>query len=105
MKIANVVIKLVGVTFNNENGMSRQGILANLSKGNEVTLKREPQNPHDKNAIAVLSSLGQIGYIGRDYAQILSNMIDNEDRLFTAKIHEVDTYKGTRYASILINEV
>jgi len=55
---------VVGVTFEN-----RQAIIAQLSINEQLWLRREPQNPHDKNAISVWRDNDeQIGYISRDLA-------------------------------------
>jgi len=56
--------KVVGVTFEN-----RQEIIARLDMGDRVWLDREPDNPHDANAITVCRSNGeQIGYLNRQLA-------------------------------------
>ncbi len=55
---------LSGVTHSNSDGLNRQQLLRKLRKGQVVKLVREPKNPHDKHAIAVLNSKNQIiGYI------------------------------------------
>lgn len=50
-----------------------------------VLLVREPENPHDKNAIAVYI---KIGHIARDKAQILADLYDvpNEHMVENARI-------------------
>lgn len=59
-----VSTKVVGVTFEN-----RQEVIARLQMGDRVWLDREPDNPHDANAIAVCRSNGeQIGYLNRHLA-------------------------------------
>lgn len=77
--------KVVGVTFNNEgeNTENRQRIIAELSRkgylneGTELTLRRDPTNQYDTNAVAVLAPDGrQIGYLSRDVASKVSPDID-----------------------------
>lgn len=97
--IKNVKLKVVGVTFE-----GRQEIIKQLNKDDIITIRREPTNKFDTNAIAVWSEKGQVGYIGKDYASILAPMMDAGTK-FEATIAELDEYKNTHYIHILINEV
>ena len=97
--IKNVKLKVVGVTFE-----GRQEIIKQLNKDDVITIRREPTNKFDKNAIMVVSEKGQVGYIGKDYATILAPMMDGGTQ-FEAKIAELDVYKNTHYIHIMINEV
>ena len=104
-KLQNVKLKVVGVTFTNEDTATpRQSILAKLDTSSAVFLEREPNNKFDKNAVKVMTLHGQVGYIGKDYASILAEMMD-AGRTFKAKIAEVDIYKDNYYMQISINEV
>ena len=59
--------KIVGVTRGN-----RQELLEELSEYDEIELVREPNNPHDPNAIAVLNPDGEkLGYIRAGLARDL----------------------------------
>ena len=52
-------IKLSGVTFDN-----RQRAISRLSENQELRLVREPNNPHDRFAVAVYTTSGEhVGYI------------------------------------------
>ena len=52
----------------------------------KVRLVREPDNPHDPNAIAVVSdNAGQLGYIPREFAAELAPGIDDFLRTVAAK--------------------
>jgi hypothetical protein len=74
-------MKAVGVTFKD-----RQGKLWNIRKqmnnGEKLTimLRREPSNPYDKNAIAVLAQCGEstakVGYVPADKALWLAERMD-----------------------------
>lgn len=75
-----------GVTFSNDDGSSRQRIIERLSKLPKglywFTLRRESDNPYDPNAIRVdARKLGnmsaQIGYLPREFAQVLAPEIDS----------------------------
>ena len=102
--IKNVKLKVVGVTFTNEDGVSRQQIISELTQGEQVIIRREPTNKFDTNAIMILSNNGQIGYIGKDYATILAPMMDAGTQ-FDAKVADVGEYKNKYYVSININEI
>lgn len=102
--IKNVKLKVVGVTFANEDGLSRQGIIAALKNDDKIFLRREPINKYDTNAVAVFTEYGQVGYIGKDYSSILAPMMDAGTQL-EAKIGEVGFYKNNHYLSIIINEI
>lgn len=41
-----------------------------------ATLTREPDNPHDRNAIAVIIAGRKVGYIARTEAEAIAEMID-----------------------------
>lgn len=74
-------MKAAGVTFKD-----RQGKLWNIRKqmnnGEKLTimLRREPSNPYDKNAIAVLAQCGEstakVGYVPADKALWLAERMD-----------------------------
>ena len=102
--IKNVKLKVVGVTFVNNDGVSRQSIIEKLKDNDTIVLRREPTNIYDTNAIAVFTEHGQVGYIGKDYASILSPMIDAGTQL-EAKVGEHGKYKDNYYLNIVINEV
>jgi len=82
--------KLAGVTYD-----GRQTIIRNLYRtgaldvGTEVILQREPNNPYDSFAVAVLTQDGQsIGYIPKDTArQISINM--NSGMVYRAYVSAV----------------
>jgi single-stranded-DNA-specific exonuclease len=63
--------KVVGVSFER-----RQDMLAGLSEGLELSLERQPENPHDANAIAVKFGAMQIGFLKKDLARQLAPHID-----------------------------
>ena len=103
--IKNVNLKTVGVTFINPDGTPRQKLIEMMGDDEFVWLEREPNNLYDKNAIKVMSIRGQIGYLAKDYAQILTEMMDKEGRKFRATIAERAYYKKSWYLHLLVNEV
>jgi single-stranded-DNA-specific exonuclease len=69
---SRIITRVVGVTFN-----GRQRVIARLTMGEEILLKREPTNPYDYNAICVERLNGhQIGYINRHLAATLAPFFD-----------------------------
>lgn len=107
-KITNVDLKVVGVTFTNDDGSSRKDKIIEMSQYKDkavIQLEREPQNPYDPNAIKVMADGKQIGYIGKDYSGILAPMMDNEFRRFSAKVKDCGEYKNRPYCEITINEL
>nr|WP_240511246.1 HIRAN domain-containing protein [Novosphingobium panipatense] len=67
----------IGERHENEDGSSRQEELARCIPGEPVRLVREPENPHDRMAVAVLSCRGvKVGYLKRDRAVWIGSKID-----------------------------
>jgi len=65
-------VPVVGVTFDN-----RQQVVKTLRVNDTVTLRRDPHNSHDSNAIRVDTQNGkQIGFISRDLAAVLAPAFD-----------------------------
>jgi hypothetical protein len=103
-KIMNVDLKVVGVTFSNEDGSSRKAIILEM-KGNEVIdLVREPENKYDANAIKVLADNRQIGYIGKEYATIMAPIMDNGGEFLT-KIKGCGEFNKRPYCEITITQM
>jgi len=68
-------IGIVGESFDNDDGSSRQAEIARCRAGEPVTLEREPTNSYDANCVKVLSARGaQIGNISRDDGWICERM-------------------------------
>jgi single-stranded-DNA-specific exonuclease len=64
----------------------RQDAIRHCRQGDRVILRREPENPHDANAVAVLREDGeQIGYLSRDHAVWVAERMD-KGRQVEAKI-------------------
>ncbi len=69
--------KLAGVTHFQE-GNDPQKLLKKCKPGQELLLVRDPKNKYDSNAIKVYLKTGeQVGWIGRDLAERLSEQIDS----------------------------
>ena len=67
-----IITNVVGVTFN-----GRQAVIARLDVGDTLLLRREPDNPYDRNAICVECPTGlQVGYLNRNLAAQLAPFFD-----------------------------
>lgn len=109
MKIQNVDLKVVGVTFTNEDtGEKRSDIIRELMDRNvgdiKIELVREPNNKFDINAIKVLADNKQIGYIGKEYATIIAPLMDEYEE-FSATVKGIGEYKNRPYCEITINQL
>ena len=71
-----IAFNVVGVTFLNDDGSSRQSIISNCKRDDEIRLVREPENKFDKNAIAIFHKLGQVGYVAKDFAKQMAPDMD-----------------------------
>ncbi|HZZ65018.1 MAG TPA: helicase-related protein [Candidatus Baltobacteraceae bacterium] len=80
--------KVMGVSFE-----GRQHLVAGLVPGSELELRRQPDNPHDANAIAVCFGTLQIGYLRKQIAKHLAPLIDGGVR-YRAIIQHVTGTSG-----------
>lgn len=109
--IQNVDLKVVGVTFTNEDGSSRKEQILTLAEqykdnlgGIKIDLVREQENRYDTNAIKVLANDKQIGYLGKEYAAIIAPLMDEYEE-FTAVVKGIGEYKNRPFCEITINQV
>lgn len=90
-----VVVNVVGCSYRNPDGTDRQKIIRRLKSRMPVWLRREPENEWDPNAIAVLTHIGQIGYLERDVASALAKMLDRGGKI-EAEIGSAVRHKGLK---------
>ena len=88
--------KLAGVSFE-----GRQDIAAGLREGTRLELRRQADNPHDGNAIAVFYGALQIGFLNRQMAGKLAPLIDVEGRRYVAEVTAITG--GTKGRSFGVN--
>jgi hypothetical protein len=70
-------IKVAGVTATNKNGVGRQTILPRCRPNEPLLLLREPRNPRDPSAIAVIRADDtQLGYVPAALARRLAPLLD-----------------------------
>ncbi|RJG38973.1 HIRAN domain-containing protein [Motilimonas pumila] len=70
-------VQVVGVSYSNNTGPSRQTCIARLKSCDDVWLEAEPDNKYDKNAIKVMSVHGQLGYLPKAIAATISSSLLN----------------------------
>jgi len=97
------VISVAGESFDNPDGTSRQKIIKSMRIADPVTLIREPENPYDLNAIAVHHASGQIGYVSKENAKWLAEVIDGgrEVRAFVLSMESAETERGPLLGVVL----
>ncbi len=77
--------KVVGVAHDN-----RQSVARMMQVGEKVILRREPENPHDGNAIRVERADGtQVGYLSRDVASQLARSLDKAGGEIDGSVYRV----------------
>ena len=101
--IKDIFIKVVGVSFLNPDGSSRQEVIAQIKPQDYVELRREHDNPHDSNAIAVFFENQQVGYVSREDAKLLSVLWD-AGSVLSAVASEVGSFEGRNYIHLLVSE-
>ena len=90
--------KVVGVTFDNEDGTDRQRYVKKCRVDDQLFLLPEPNNPHDHYAVAVYRKswwghYQQIGYLGRHISPDVSEHISSGG---TALAQIINLTGGTR---------
>lgn len=89
-----ICTKVAGVTFDN-----RQAILAKLVYGETIQLRREPENPYDRNAIRVERLNGeQIGYLNRSMAARLAPFFKAHKDPVRGAVHNLIGSQGYGYS-------
>lgn len=77
MTAGDFCLRVVGVTYPNSDGSSRQTEISRCVAGERIELWRERSNPFDPSAVAVISARDvQVGYIGADRCGWIGSKID-----------------------------
>jgi hypothetical protein len=76
--ISKIRTKVVGVSYKNDDGTSRQNIIKNLRVNQYLDILHVP-NKYDKNAVAVflVDSNLQVGHLNAELAEEIAPMLDN----------------------------
>lgn len=83
-----IITSIAGVTYEN-----RQEICSHLYEDAKLSLVREPDNPHDINAIGVFYENHKCGFVPKELACKLSPLID-AGQVFKAFVTNVKTGEG-----------
>ena len=67
---------VVGVTFQNSEGVNIQSIIPKVKREDDITLIHEWDNPYDSNAVAVIHKLGRVGYVPKETAAKIAHYLD-----------------------------
>ena len=74
---ADFSLSVVGCWYDNDDGSSRQLEIRECEPGDPVELVRQPENPHDHLAVAVVTASGTcVGFLKRDRAAWIAPKID-----------------------------
>ena len=69
--------KIVGVTYDNDDGTNRQNIIKELTINTKLKLERDHENKHDLNAVKVLTEDGrQLGWLNKTVARKIAGKIE-----------------------------
>ena len=92
-------VKVAGVTFNNPDGVGRQKILSHMEKWEVLDIVREPDNQFDPNALLVISGMGVIGHIEKNFASIVSPLMAKGASVFAKLSGLYGGQKGKNYGA------
>lgn len=67
----------------------------NLKIGTKLTLKAEPTNPYDKNAIEIYYKKYKLGYVPREINRIISKLLLCGINVFEARIQRISQEEHT----------
>ena len=108
MAIHKIRTKVVGVTFDNADGVNRQKLIELCSVGDDLLLVHDTENEQDSCAVAVvrvrnflwMTYMDQIGYIGRHLSPRIVEHLDKESPV-TAKIIDLTGNGGSWWGKTL----
>lgn len=82
------IFEVSGESKNARDGTPRQQLLTLANPGDRIVLERQPDNPYDPNAIAVVWQGSDVGFLPKEDAAALAPHLD-EGRPYKAQIHEL----------------
>lgn len=95
--------KVAGVTFSNEDGVSRKTLIARCKTFETVTLEREPENPYGATAIRVMNADGlKLGYLHKETSEQLSWDIDRYHREWLAIVRHAFINRGPEPSALIL---
>jgi hypothetical protein len=95
--------KLVGVTFNNSDGINRQDLIRTCRMFEFLDLYREPENTADRDAIYVTTKAGaKLGYLDRHAASEIARDFDVRGKVWLAMVRAVTPKSKDRAAGMVL---
>ncbi|MBD3265367.1 hypothetical protein GF373_01750 [bacterium] len=92
---------IVGLKVANPDEEKRKELFESCHKGEILILRRESDNPHDPDAIAVLrESTEKLGYVSKDEAKQLARQMDQDGAEYEAVLASITGGKPGLLASI-----
>ena len=82
------VSDIVGESRETRSGEPRQQIILHCGPGDEISLVRQPENPHDPNAVLIMCGDSDVGFLSREDAALLAPALDAEID-YRAQIHRI----------------
>lgn len=96
-------VSVYGTKFPNNDGSLRQEIISGMNASSIVILRREPENPYDRNAVAVDTLGGQIGYLSKENAAEVAPIMDSGKKVH-ATLVSINGSSGINYVDIFLRE-
>lgn len=98
--------KVVGTSFHNDDGSNRCKIISSCEPMDYLTLRMEPDNPNDPNAIAVLRADGQqLGYLQKRLAGEITRDVTKHGREWRAVFKKATHKENGEVAGAVISIV
>ncbi|MEO6042184.1 MAG: HIRAN domain-containing protein [Croceibacterium sp.] len=82
------IFDAVGESRDTRDGVSRQHVILRCNPGDQVSLERQPDNPHDPNAVLILCAGGDVGFLCREDAALVSPALDVGTE-YRAQVHKI----------------
>ena len=76
MAQVNTPFSIMGSTISPAGNRNAARMVAKLRMGQQLTLLRQPKNPHDPNAILVMWGTWPLGYVPRGLAAVVAPIMD-----------------------------
>ena len=73
--------KIVGVSFNNEDGSNRQELIKQLNEGDILTIKHEPENKYDSNSHIIKHNDKIIGHLKKELAESIVKKVKSGEKI------------------------
>ncbi len=78
-----ILTKLVGVSFKNKDGQTRQELIRDLGSDQRLTIMHEPNNPYDEHS-HIVSWKGKIlGHLNKDLAYTFNTEYKDKRKIIT----------------------